>query len=59
MYFDSFQDLLTMSGHGVFVWACYAIVLLGLTALALYPLQKKRKVFAAIKQRRMLAEENQ
>jgi hypothetical protein len=33
--------------------------LLGLTALALYPLQKKRKVFAAIKQRRMLAEENQ
>jgi heme exporter protein D len=45
MYFDSFQSLLAMDGHGSYVWAAYAITALVLTCLVVNPLLKKRRFF--------------
>lgn len=30
MYFNSFEDFIAMGGHGVYVWACYFVVIVGL-----------------------------
>lgn len=57
MYFNSLQALLYMDGHGVYVWFCYAVVLLFLIVLVVYPLQKKRKALLAIKQRALFQQE--
>lgn len=43
LQFDSFADFLAMGGHGVFVWAVYALTFAVLTGLALSPLMKKRR----------------
>ncbi|RNL67713.1 heme exporter protein CcmD [Zhongshania marina] len=33
MYFESFSDLLNMSGHGLYVWFCYGVSALVLSIL--------------------------
>lgn len=58
MYFASFADLLHMAGHGVFVWASYGITFACLVLLTLYPLRRKQKLLAAIKQRRLFEQAN-
>lgn len=58
MYFDNLHDLITMSGHGVYVWVSYAITFTALAGLIIYPLRKKQKALVAIKQRRKFDEEN-
>ena len=42
MYFDSFAALLTMDGHGAFVWSAYLITLLVIAAMLLLPLRRQR-----------------
>ena len=43
MQFDSLSELVTMGGHGVFVWSVYAIAVLVLSSLALSPIRKSRR----------------
>lgn len=43
MYFESFDALLTMSGHGPYVWSAYGITAMTLVALVVIPLQQKRQ----------------
>lgn len=43
MYFENLTDLVTMDGHGVFVWSVYAIVLAVLLLMSMAPLVKKRR----------------
>ncbi len=58
MYFDSVNDLINMAGHGIFVWSSYGITLLALLSLIIYPLRKKQKLLAAIKQRSLFEQES-
>lgn len=41
--FDSLAAFLYMDGHGVYVWACYAIVYAILIYLTLSPLLQKQR----------------
>ncbi|MFT4712617.1 MAG: heme exporter protein D [Candidatus Azotimanducaceae bacterium] len=49
MYFDNFAEFVDMGGHGVFVWSCYAIVLVTLVGNILQPIQAARKFQIALK----------
>jgi heme exporter protein D len=42
MYFSSFQDLLTMDGHGVYVWLAVIVSLVVLAWLVVAPLLSRR-----------------
>lgn len=44
MFFDSFSALLTMDGHGPYVWFSYGVSLLVLGALVLGAGQRRRAV---------------
>jgi heme exporter protein D len=46
MYFDSLQQLIWMSGHGVYVWSSFAISTVVMIGLIVIPLRQKQ---AAIK----------
>ena len=50
MYFESFSALLTMDGHGPYVWTAYAVTFTVLIGLVISPLLKKRRF---IQQQRM------
>jgi heme exporter protein D len=56
MYFDSWQQVLLMDGHGGFVWSAYAITVLVLAALVRGPLLRRRRALARVA-RRQLAEQ--
>jgi len=43
MYFDSFNALLTMDGHGVFVWTAYLITILVITSILVAPGRRRKK----------------
>jgi heme exporter protein D len=43
MYFDSFEALLHMEGHGPYVWAAYLITLLVIMFILLAPLRRQRR----------------
>lgn len=45
MYFESFSDVLTMGGHGPYVWTAYGITLLVILYLIWSPLAKKKRFF--------------
>ncbi|AQA18812.1 heme exporter protein CcmD [Halioglobus japonicus] len=42
MYFDSFQTLMHMDGHGPYVWAAYAITLAVIVLMLLLPGRRAR-----------------
>ena len=42
MYFDSFEAIVHMDGHGAFVWAAYAITALVLVMILLAPRLRAR-----------------
>ncbi len=54
--FESLADMFEMSGHGVYVWSCYAITALGLGYLALSPLRQRRVLFNTLKRQARIAE---
>ena len=43
MYFDSFDALLTMDGHGAFVWTAYLITIAVLAAILITPGLRRKK----------------
>lgn len=43
MYFDSLQALLTMDGHGVYVWTAYLITIAMIAATLLTPLRRHKR----------------
>lgn len=49
--FESLADFMTMSGHGPYVWACYAITFIALIILLVSPILQKK---ALIKQQQKL-----
>ena len=44
MYFDSFEALLAMDGHGVFVWSAYLVTALVIAYMLLSPLRRRRRL---------------
>lgn len=42
MYFDSLQQLMSMNGHGVFVWSSFAISAVVMIGLIVIPLKQKQ-----------------
>jgi len=43
MYFDSFQALLYMDGHGPYVWAAYLITLLVIVFILWAPVRRRAR----------------
>jgi heme exporter protein D len=43
MYFDSFHALLTMGGHGVYVWAAYMVSILVIAAVLIAPVRRHKR----------------
>lgn len=54
--FDSVADLIFMSGHGPYVWACYAITAACLIYLAVAPLVRRRTTLAEVRRQTKLAD---
>ena len=49
MYFDSLQQLMSMNGHGVFVWSSFAIPAVVMIGLIVIPLKQKQAAMRNIK----------
>lgn len=56
MYFDSFDAFIAMGGHGLYVWASYAIALVVIVSLFVMPVQRQRRF---LKQQAMLLRRTQ
>lgn len=54
--FDSVADFISMSGHGPYVWACYAITAVCLIYLAVAPLLRRRTILAEVRRQTKLAQ---
>lgn len=46
--FQSLTELISMNGHGPYVWACYLFTVFALAVLTYLPLSKKRQVMKKI-----------
>ena len=44
MYFDSFQALLTMNGHGIYVWPAYLITIMVIIAVLVAPVRRRHRL---------------
>lgn len=44
MYFDSWQAVIAMDGHGPFVWAAYALTAAVVIAMVVAPLRRRRRL---------------
>ena len=44
MYFDSFESLIEMGGHGKYVWSAYGLALIVLVLNLLEPIRNRKKV---------------
>ncbi|HEX7762625.1 MAG TPA: heme exporter protein CcmD [Cellvibrio sp.] len=54
--FESLADFLAMSGHGPYVWACYAITFIALIFLVVNPVLQQRALVKQQKKLRKLAQ---
>ena len=43
MYFDSLRELVSMDGHGVYVWTAYLVSTLVITGVLLVPLYRRKR----------------
>ena len=43
MYFDSIEALLSMDGHGGFVWTAYLITMVVIAGILIAPVRRKKK----------------
>ncbi|MEM9758868.1 MAG: heme exporter protein CcmD [Pseudomonadota bacterium] len=50
MYFESFSELLAMSGHGAYVWSAYAITGVVLVQLFFWPRRGQRRLLRELRQ---------
>lgn len=44
MYFDNMQAVLTMGGHGIYVWSAYAVTAVVIAAVLMVPTQRRRRL---------------
>ena len=44
MYFDNMQAVLSMGGHGVYVWSAYAVTAVVIAAVLIVPVQRRRRL---------------
>lgn len=51
MYFASFADFLSMQGHGIYVWASYALGLVLILANLLVPIWRTRRLRQRLQRR--------
>jgi len=51
MAFNSLADFFAMGGYGFYVWLAYGISFLGLLALIINTLAKRKKILKAVNQR--------
>ena len=49
MYFESLEAALTMGGHGPYVWSAYAITLVVLVQLLLWPRRRQRRLLSELR----------
>lgn len=59
MNFESFSALLSMGGHGLYVWLSYAIALIVVMANVIAPVVTKKQLFTEQKRRLRREEGNQ
>ena len=43
MYFDSLHALLTMDGHGVYVWTAYLVTVAVIATVLLAPVRRRKR----------------
>ena len=48
MYFDSFQALLTMNGHGIYVWPAYLITIVVIMAVLIAPVRRRNRLLGQL-----------
>tara|TARA_R110002072_G_scaffold111642_1_gene239832 strand:- start:891 stop:1094 length:204 start_codon:yes stop_codon:yes gene_type:complete len=48
MYFDSFQALLMMNGHGIYVWPAYLITIVVIMAVLIAPVRRRNRLLEQI-----------
>lgn len=48
MYFSSFSELMTMGGHGVFVWTSYAITLISMISIMAWVKYRRQQLKALL-----------
>jgi len=52
--FEGLLDFLTMSGHGSYVWASYAVTLLALLFLVVIPIYQRKNLAQQIKRQQRI-----
>jgi len=52
--FESIADLLSMSGHGPYVWAAYIVTFLAVATLIYIPYKLKRQIVAQVKRQQKI-----
>lgn len=51
--FQTLQDFALMSGHGPYVWACYATAAVVVSYLLLSPVHQKKQVIKQVRQQQL------
>lgn len=51
MYFETFDSLVRMDGHGPYVWGCYLIALMTVGYNLVSPLRARRRVMNTVRRR--------
>lgn len=57
--FQDLNDFLLMSGHGVYVWACYIAVILVFLFLSMAPVLKARSLAREMQQQQKIMQRRQ
>ena len=48
MYFDSLHSVVVMEGHGVYVWAAYAVTVLVVVATLAIPVRRQKRLLGQL-----------
>lgn len=48
MYFDSLDAVLTMGGHGAFVWTAYGVTAVVVALVLLLPARRRRRLLREV-----------
>ena len=48
MYFDSFHALLTMNGHGIYVWPAYLLTIFVILAVVIAPMRRSNRLLVQL-----------
>jgi len=51
MYFDSFSEIISMAGHGAYVWTTYGISVLVLGTFIVVPVRGYKKEMMRLRER--------